>query len=552
MTQTEALDILKMGHSVFLTGSAGSGKTHLLNQYIDYLKKGGVEIGITASTGIAATHMGGVTIHSWAGIGIRASLTESDLEMLEERKYLWNRFQNTHVLIIDEISMLHHFRLDLIERVARFFKRNEAPFGGMQVIFCGDFFQLPPVVRQGEPEAHFVYDSDAWQALDLKICYLHEQFRHKDDAALRVLNDIRSNNVSEETLEALRGRYRKKPASAIAPTRLYTHNADVDMVNVGELNKISGDTKEFHMTHKGRDILVELLKKSCLAPATLTLKKDARVMFVKNNFEEGFVNGTLGVIVGFEDGFPVVQTTAGKKITAKPMNWSIEEEGKIKAEISQLPLRLAWAITVHKSQGMSLDAVEVDLSKSFEKGMGYVALSRVRTLDGLTLLGLNDMALQVHEEVLERDAAFKKQSEDAEGELAALKAPEVTARQTAFLSKVSGKKEKKPKKISTFEQTRLLLPGRLSIKEMAKKRGFTEGTIISHLETLVEEGTITADSDLKHLRPDPKKFKKISTAFTTFSSKNDGAMPLSPVATLLSNIYSYDDLRLVRLFLQST
>ncbi|HRY62829.1 MAG TPA: AAA family ATPase, partial [Candidatus Paceibacterota bacterium] len=160
MTQKEALDILKMGHNAFITGAAGSGKTHLLNEYIKYLKDHDVEIGITAATGIAASHIGGQTIHAWSGLGIKDSLSLYDIENLEEKPYLWKRFDKVKVLIIDEISMLHHFRLDLVEQILRSFKRNNLPFGGLQVIFCGDFFQLPPVSRMGEREALFAYHSD--------------------------------------------------------------------------------------------------------------------------------------------------------------------------------------------------------------------------------------------------------------------------------------------------------------------------------------------------------------------------------------------------------
>src|SRR3989344_7877410 len=149
MTQKDALEILKIGCNCFITGAAGSGKTHLLNDYIKFLKQNGVEVGVTASTGIAATHMGGMTIHSWTGLGIKDNLTEYDLEELETKKYLQDRLKNTSVLIIDEISMLDHRRLDLVERIARHLKKNQMPFGGMQIILCGDFFQLPPIQKIG-------------------------------------------------------------------------------------------------------------------------------------------------------------------------------------------------------------------------------------------------------------------------------------------------------------------------------------------------------------------------------------------------------------------
>ena len=164
MTQAQALDILKMGKNVFVTGPAGSGKTHVVNEYIKYLKSHKVEVGITASTGIAATHMGGMTIHAWTGMGIKGGMHEIDLQALAEKPYLAKRFANAQVLIIDEVSMLHHFRFDMIDTILRHVKKNDRPFGGMQVVLVGDFFQLPPISRMGEQAAQFIYTSDAWKS----------------------------------------------------------------------------------------------------------------------------------------------------------------------------------------------------------------------------------------------------------------------------------------------------------------------------------------------------------------------------------------------------
>ncbi len=551
MTQKEALDILKLGHNVYLTGSAGSGKTYLLNQYIDYLKKHDVYIAITASTGIAATHINGTTIHSWSGLGIRDDLTDSEMDEIESRKYLWDRFQNTKVLIIDEVSMLHHFRLDLVERVVRTIKRNSLPFGGMQVVLCGDFFQLPPISRAGEPEAHFVYKSQAWEDMNLKVCYLHEQHRQTDDELLHVLNDIRTNNVSEKTLNHLRSCYKKVPQpSNVETTKLYTHNIDVDNINKRELDLITGDTREFEMTTRGNPNLVISLKKSCLAPETLYLKKGSLVMFVKNNYEAGYVNGTLGKIVDFNPAGPVVKTTKGVRIVASPVSWVIEEDGKMKAEISQVPLRLAWAITVHKSQGMSLDAVEVDLSKSFEKGMGYVALSRVRTLKGLTLLGLNDTALKVNDKVLQFDKELIKESERLAEGILKMDDKEKAELQEAYLSAIVPKDGKKPKKkkVSTIDQTLAFVIEGLSIKEMAGKRNMTEGTIIGHLEDLVELGKVDPKKELHYLKPEAERYHKIEKAFEV-SYKKTGSMSLTPVRDILGRGFSFEELRLARLLI---
>ena len=207
MTQKEALDILKTGRNVFLTGAAGSGKTYVLREYISYLKNIDADVGITAATGIAATHMGGTTIHSWSGIGIRDSLSKSELQEIAEKSRIKNIVRKAKILIIDEISMLHHYRLDLIDKVLKEIKNSAEPFGGLQVVFCGDFFQLPPVRRAGEGEVFFAFHSEAWKNLNLKVCYLSEQHRQSDTEYLKVLNAVRDNAVSEEITEILRTRF---------------------------------------------------------------------------------------------------------------------------------------------------------------------------------------------------------------------------------------------------------------------------------------------------------------------------------------------------------
>jgi len=554
MTQAEALDILKLGYNVFLTGPAGSGKTHLLNKYINWLKDNYVDVGITASTGIAATHMGGTTIHSWTGMGIKDSVTSGDLEELKTRKYLRDRFERTQVLVIDEVSMLHHFRLDLIDEICRHMKNNDAPFGGMQVILCGDFFQLPPVARTGEPLAQFAYEAEVWKSANFKICYLEEQHRQTDSAFLKVLNEIRGNRLSDEGMKHLRGRQNKKTFQGIEPTRLHTHNIDVDLINQRELEKLHGQGREFVMDGKGRKPLVDALKKSCLAPEVLKLKVGAKVMFVKNNFEEGFVNGTLGKVVAFDQDGPVVQIINGRNIHVKPVNWMIEEDGKAKATISQYPLRLAWAITVHKSQGMSLDAIEVDLSKSFERGMGYVALSRVRSLEGLTLLGLNEMAVQVRGEVLDFDEELRKISNKHLAEMLALSDLERKEKQKKFLQKISPERTAtgrvKKKKVSTYEETRTYLESGMNLNEIANAKGTKIGTVLDHLEKLLNEDP---KLDIRHLESEISlnKFKKIYKAFNDIYGDNR-ELRLTPVMKILEKeggSYLFEDLRLVRLFL---
>lgn len=583
MTQETALDILKLGFNVYLTGAAGSGKTYVLNEYIAYLRKNNVEVGVTASTGIAATHMGGVTIHSFTGLGIKDKLTEHDISALVDKQYLHKRFEKLQVLIIDEISMMHHFRLDMVDELLRAFKGNDKPFGGIQVVLCGDFFQLPPISRKGEMSARFIYHSKVWRTAKFKICYLEEQHRQTDDVSLRILNEIRNNEVNEDTFEVLQTRFkenfsdeekaRKKMKGAIEPTRLFTHNADVDTLNDEALDGIKGEEFEYYMESTGKDILVELLKKSCLAPEQLRLKVGAKVMFVKNNFDAGYVNGTLGIVTAADENGPTIKTFTGDIIKVEKTNWDIEEEGKVKASIIQYPLRLAWAITVHKSQGMSLDAVEVDLSRSFEKGMGYVALSRVRSLEGLTILGINDMALRVHDEVIMVDEKLRTASDRAITELKELETykgykgkgksrGEKERLQKEFIMRVATP-EHKLKRLSTFEQTRQLIEKRIDLKKIAKERGITEETVIDHIEKLTEEDPFFLDSAIYLRKAVPfKKQALIRQAFAKahseiakeagefgsadYNPKAYHGAPLAPVKHILGSKASYRDIKLVR------
>lgn len=414
MDQAQALKILKSKQNIFLTGSAGTGKTFLLNKFIGYLKRKKIKISVTASTGIAATHLGGRTIHSWSGMGIEKKLDDKQIRKLLRKEKLRESIKETEVLIVDEISMLDAARLDLLNKICQAARGPFLPFGGLQIIICGDFFQLPPVNKERE-EIKFAYESMAWEDAKIKVCYLDQQYRQNDFEFVEILNRIRENRADENILDKLKTRLFKRINCSIKPTKLYTHNADVDEINDCELAKIREKEMIYQMDSKGPEKITDFLKKNCLTPEKLSLKIGAVVMFVKNNFQKGYVNGTLGRVLNFnKNNLPIVETKSGDKITADPVSWELEENGEVVAEIRQIPLRLAWAITVHKSQGMSLDAAEIDLSKSFECGMGYVALSRVRRLDGIKLMGINQMALQVNQEIVEKDKEFRKLSEEVE------------------------------------------------------------------------------------------------------------------------------------------
>lgn len=459
MTQQEALAILKTGAHVFLTGEPGAGKSHTVNQYVSYLREHHIEVAITASTGIAATHIGGMTIHSWSGIGIKDRLNKSDIEHIKGLPHYAKRIKKAKVLIIDEISMLDGKIFALVDRVCQGVRDSLDPFGGLQVVCVGDFFQLPPVVKQRvvseddlwsqlpaeESVSEFAFQSEAWLALDPTICYLTEQHRQDDPVFLEVLSAIRADQVRDEHLRHIVSRVQAGKHPVVENiTNLFSHNIDVDRVNDVELAKLPSKPLVFAMALRGPKALTDALKKGCLSPELLKLKPGASVMFTKNNPQGRFVNGTLGTVVDFdrESHFPIVETRSGSRIVVEPTDWIIEEGGETRAKITQLPLRLAWAMTIHKSQGMSLDAAVMDLRQVFEFGQGYVALSRVRRFSGLFLLGYNKQSLRVHPTVLEEDRYFRQQSAKESASLSALEENELINLHNDFIERCGGKKRK--------------------------------------------------------------------------------------------------------------
>ncbi|MBI4262108.1 helix-turn-helix domain-containing protein [Candidatus Uhrbacteria bacterium] len=562
MTQAEALAILKSGANVFLTGEPGSGKTHTINQYVAQMRSCGIEPAITASTGIAATHIGGYTIHSWSGIGIRRDLTKYDIDRIGQNRNVVRRITNAQILIIDEVSMLSARVLSMIDAVCREIRRNQQPFGGLQTILVGDFFQLPPVSKREEdeeaqesfsqepPREKFAFFSPAWDTLNPLVCYLSEQHRQEDTIFLEFLSAVRRATVAESHRHLLRTRYSAKPKNGI--TQLYSHNVGVNEINDAELAKLAGDVKTFEMTSRGPEKLIASLKRGCLSPELLSLKIGAWVMFTKNDITtHRYVNGTLGIVTGFSGtGFPIVKTNIGRTIFAEPDEWHIEDGGRVLARIMQIPLRLAWAMTVHKSQGMSLDAAHMDLSDTFEYGQGYVALSRVRTLAGLSLAGLNARALEVHPEILAKDAGFREQSRKSREAFSSMPKQELETLHSNFIRACGGKLGIGPKqkvaRVPTLEATFALLKSRKSIHEIAQTRGLVETTISSHIFDLYSKGRI-GRADIEPLASPilKKSLPKIHAAF-----KELGLERLTPVFEKLGGAYSYDDLRLARMLYQ--
>jgi hypothetical protein len=338
-------------------------------------------------------------------------------------------------------------------------------------------------------------------------------------------------------------------------TRLYAHNADVDAINTAALHSIEGPTNTYTMYSKGSESLVASLKKGCLSPERLDLKIGAVVMCTKNNMQKGFVNGTTGIVMRFETGtkYPIIQTKDREEITIEPMDWSIEEDGKIKASIGQIPLRLAWAITIHKSQGLSLDNAMMDLRQVFEYGQGYVALSRVRALSGLYLAGWNAQTFQVHPRILQQDQTFHEQSDSAQGIFAGLAVEDVEEMHKNFILGAGGtldtKKVKggKIEKKDTLELTKELLLEGKSLSEIAKARKMVAVTILDHIEKLIILKKINYDN-IAHL-VDAKLQKALPTITVAFSACDTTL--LSPVYNHLDGKYTFDMLRLARAVISS-
>lgn len=632
MRQSSALDILQTGQNVFLTGSAGSGKTYTLNQYINYLRARRVPVAVTASTGIAATHMNGTTIHSWSGIGIKDELSERDLSNLARKQFLADRLKDTAVLIIDEISMLHAKQLNLVNQVLKHVRKNDNAFGGIQVVVAGDFFQLPPIgSREESNRDKFAFMSEAWLDAEFHICYLSEQHRQVSAAAEGgldlddILNQIRRQDVSFEAIAALEATYDQDVD--IKRTRLYTHNLNVNKINDKELAELTGEMKRFDATSIGEDKLVDTLKKTVRTQDELILKVGAKVMFIKNNTELNVSNGTMGELIGFaavkvdeetaksdalivmdnEDKasadtvakkkeksktkkyapvkMPVVRLNSGREVIAEPEEWIIEDEaGEVLASYSQVPLCLAWAITIHKSQGMTLDAAEIDLSRTFELGQGYVALSRLKSLAGLQLLGMNTMSLQLDPLARGADKRFLALSEEADANYAMLDAKSMQQAHEKFIIKSGGtnsktiidayatlqkkrreqqqvlqdKKQAKGNQVAdksdtTLLVTRQLLEESLTIAEIAQTRELAQSTIMRHISELKHQDPNLA---CDHLRPDNEVMTAVGNAYVAIKVANnpndfndDGSAKLRPIYDYLKQNIDYNTIRLALIFI---
>ena len=443
-SQMRVLEAIMQRKSIFYTGAAGTGKSFILKivqQVFQYVKKANA-LSITATTGIAAVNVRGMTVHSWSGVGIGTGSLEETVARASRSKAVKKRWEETETLVIDEVSMLSAELFEKISAIGKRCRADPRPFGGLQVILCGDFMQLPPV-GLGK-DCHFCFHSPVWTELlgpptAGGMMVLDKVFRQKDPRFLRVLNELRRGVCSAATDALLQSKVREAPrvrkefaASGRNPTKLFAVNTLVDKINETELAKLasgeSADGSPLSYLYKAKDEGDIGLMKSSRVPDTIELRVGAEVMLLKNlSTDEGLVNGSRGRVVRFESNldfveerysvvpehfpgnlrmFPVVEffvvfgsTTEKVEKLVRPESWDVTQGQKVLAQRTQVPLILSWAMSIHKSQGMTIPLVEVSTDRSFEYGQVYVALSRAVSLEGLILTDFNRNTIKCHEEV---------------------------------------------------------------------------------------------------------------------------------------------------------
>lgn len=398
--QNRVIETVKRGKSIFFTGSAGTGKSFLLKRIIGALPPN--HTFATASTGAAACHIGGTTLHSFAGIGSGNGSVNQCIELASRAK-VSQQWKACRHLIIDEISMVDADLFEKLETVARTVRKSDQPFGGIQLILCGDFLQLPPVTKPGETR-RFCFQSEAWHKTVEITMHLTEVKRQDDPHFINILQKIRKGLCPEPVLNALIATGNNCiDKDGVLATKLCTHKADVDEINQSNLKELQGESKLFSSVDTDQAYTSQL-NALCPVPAYLELKVGAQVMLCKNlDIQRGLVNGARGVVTGYEknnNGYPIIKFVCGVTETIKPSRWIFRVGGGNTIARKQIPIKCAWAISIHKSQGMTLDCVEISLGRVFEVGQAYVALSRAKSLAGLRVLDFKGSCVKADPTVL--------------------------------------------------------------------------------------------------------------------------------------------------------
>lgn len=424
--QIEIFERIKNKENVFMTGPGGSGKTFLIREiYNWYTQREIKNIQVCALTGCAAVLLqcNAKTIHSWAGIGIANGDALNLINNVAFNKFKRKRWLNVDILVIDEVSMLSNKLLTILDGIAKKVRKNSLPFGGIQILFSGDFYQLPPVGNAGEPEtSEFCFESPIWDTLFHKQISLKQIFRQTDQSYASILNQIREGRLNKSSYERLMSRCIPCEDDTILPTKILPRRHDVNRINEREMKSLDNQERKFEMQvvktfSEDTKICInpeqirtdlENLKNNLMAEKELTLKVGAQVMCIVNMDTEGtnpVVNGSRGVVIDFtEAGIPIVKFKCGLVKTINYHIWELEGEMEMKKGygIKQIPLILAWAITIHKSQGSTLELAEIDIGNGiFECGQSYVALSRVKDIDGLYLRSFNPSKIKISKKVQE-------------------------------------------------------------------------------------------------------------------------------------------------------
>lgn len=405
-SQINAYKHMISGKNIFLTGSAGSGKTYLINLFVKKFKNI-FKIAVTSTTGTSALLINGTTLHSYLGIGYGDTSVDILYNKITKFNWLVKRWNELYCLIIDEISMLKPELFDKIEELARLIRKNDNFFGGIQIIVSGDFCQLPAIGT-----SHFCFEAKSWNNID-KTIYLNELIRQTDNTFQNILCKIRIGIIDKEVKNVLDSCIDKELDNeyGIKPTKLYSLNKQVDKLNNYELDKLSENNCDFYeyemeivvtkITDNSSAIKQKFLKNTTFNEV-IQLCVGSQVMLLTNmDLKQGLANGSRGIITDFISDFPLVKFLNGEERVIDYHIWDVEENGKPILRVKQIPLKIAFAISIHKVQGNTLDYVEVDLSSIFEFGQAYVALSRVKSLEGLNIKNINYDLIKSHPKAVE-------------------------------------------------------------------------------------------------------------------------------------------------------
>ncbi len=398
--QRIAFEAVKSGRNMFVTGQAGTGKSELIKYIKTWIESQGMIPAITSYTGVSALGIKGVTLHRWAGIKLAEEGAIELIHIVKKNRNAMKNWKNTDLLVIDEISMLSPDLLYKLDCIGRSVRRIQAPFGGIQLLFSGDFAQLPPVKTDV-----YCFECPTWESCKLDICYLTENMRQCDPLFQKVLSEIRMGRLSDEGRELLLSRVGVKVGTEdIIPTKLFSHRKSVDEINEENLKQIPREDnplqrfKAVDFIESKREVnpeyqqnYIATLNKTCQAKPILDLLVGAQVMLIHNlDIDMSLVNGSRGVVVRFEEYRPVVKFLNGIEMIIQTNDWEIKINDECKIVRRQIPLILAWASTYHKCQGMTLDCVELDLGDTiFSDGQFYTGISRVRTTEGMSITNLD-------------------------------------------------------------------------------------------------------------------------------------------------------------------